>query len=61
MEITPSIDWDKLIIFVEKFDFSHPLVDKCKSNLVRQVLSLYFRFYKVTMLESTNATGEGRM
>ncbi len=28
---------------------------------VRQLLSLYFRFYKVTMLESTNATGEGRM
>jgi hypothetical protein len=28
---------------------------------VRQLLSLYFRFYKVTMLESTNATGERRM
>jgi hypothetical protein len=28
---------------------------------VRQLLFLYFRFYKVTMLESTNATGEGRM
>jgi hypothetical protein len=28
---------------------------------VRQLLSLYLRFYKVTMLESTNATDEGRM
>jgi hypothetical protein len=28
---------------------------------VRQLLSLYLRFYKVTMLESTNATNEGRM
>ncbi len=28
---------------------------------VRQLLSLYFRLYKVTMLESTNATGERRM
>ncbi len=28
---------------------------------VRQLLSLYFRFYKVIMLESTNATGEGKM
>jgi hypothetical protein len=27
---------------------------------VRQLLSLYSRFYKVTMLESTNATGEGK-
>jgi hypothetical protein len=27
---------------------------------VRQLLSLYFQFYKVTMLESTNATGERR-
>ncbi len=32
---------------------------KCGS--VRQLLSLYLRFYKVTMLESTNATDEGRM
>jgi hypothetical protein len=30
-------------------------------DVVRQLLSLYFQFYKVTMLESTNATGEGRM
>jgi hypothetical protein len=29
--------------------------------LVRQLLSLYFRFYKVTVLENTNATGERRM
>jgi hypothetical protein len=28
---------------------------------VKQLLSLYLRFYKVTMLESTNATDEGRM
>jgi len=28
--------------------------------VVRQLLSLYFRFYKVIMLESTNATGEGK-
>jgi hypothetical protein len=28
---------------------------------VKQLLSLYLRFYKVTMLESTNATNEGRM
>jgi hypothetical protein len=28
---------------------------------VRQLLSFYFRIYKVTMLESTNATGEGKM
>jgi transposase InsO family protein len=27
---------------------------------VRQLLSLYSRFYKVTILESINATGEGR-
>jgi hypothetical protein len=33
MEISPLIDWDKLIIFVEKLDISHPLVGKCKSNL----------------------------
>jgi hypothetical protein len=29
--------------------------------IVRQLLSLYLRFYKVTMLESTNVTDEGRM
>jgi hypothetical protein len=29
--------------------------------VVRQLLSLYFRFYKVTMLESTNAASERRM
>jgi hypothetical protein len=29
--------------------------------IVRQLLSLYFRFYKVTMFENTNATGERRM
>jgi len=28
---------------------------------VKQLLSLYLQFYKVTMLESTNATDEGRM
>ncbi len=28
---------------------------------MRQLLSLYFRFYKVTMFESTNATDERRM
>ncbi len=28
---------------------------------VRPLLSLYFRFYKVIMLESTNAIGERRM
>jgi len=28
---------------------------------VRQLLSLYLRFYKVTMLESINATDEGQM
>ncbi len=28
---------------------------------VKQLLSLYFWFYKVNMLESTNATGEGKM
>ncbi len=28
---------------------------------VRQLLSLYFRFYKVIMLESMNVIGEGRM
>jgi hypothetical protein len=28
---------------------------------VRQLLSLYLWFYKVTMLESTNATDEGKM
>jgi hypothetical protein len=28
---------------------------------VKQLVSLYFRFYKVTMLENTNATGERRM
>jgi hypothetical protein len=29
--------------------------------IVKQLLSIYFWFYKVTMLESTNATGEGKM
>jgi hypothetical protein len=46
-----------------------PLVDIISETLpaqsasvyVRQLLSLYFRFYKVTMLESTNAIGERRM
>ncbi len=28
---------------------------------VRQLLSLYFRFYKMNMLESTNVTDEGKM
>jgi hypothetical protein len=28
--------------------------------IVRQLLSLYSRFYKATMLESTNATSEGK-
>jgi hypothetical protein len=28
---------------------------------VRQILSLYFQFYKVTMLESTNAASERKM
>jgi hypothetical protein len=28
---------------------------------VRKLLSLYFRFYKVTMFENTNATDERRM
>ncbi len=30
-------------------------------RFVRQLLSLYFRFYKVTMLENTNAIDEGKM
>jgi hypothetical protein len=30
-------------------------------SVVRQLLSFYFRFYKVNMLDSTNATGERRM
>jgi hypothetical protein len=42
----------------------HPLVFKlttyARSN-VRQLLSLYSQFYKVIMLESTNATGEGKI
>jgi hypothetical protein len=34
---------------------------KTKFLFVKQLLSLYFRFYKVIMLESTNATDEGKM
>jgi hypothetical protein len=30
-------------------------------TIVRQLLSLYSQFYEVTMLESTNAIGEGKM
>jgi hypothetical protein len=32
-----------------------------KAFFVRQLLSFYSQFYKVTMLESTNAIGEGKM
>jgi hypothetical protein len=38
-------------------------MDQAHPNLVcvRQLLSLYSWFYKVIMLESTNATGEGKI
>jgi hypothetical protein len=36
----------------------NPVTCEIKVSNVRQLLSLYFRFYKVTMLENTNATGE---
>jgi hypothetical protein len=32
-----------------------------KSTSVRQLLSLYSRFYEVTMLESTNVINDGKM
>jgi hypothetical protein len=42
---------------VENMAFSLNL-DKCAFMVVRQLLYLYFWFYKVTMLESINPNGE---
>ncbi len=38
-----------------------PLVVILLVVIVRQLLSLYSRFYKVTMLENTNITSEKKM
>jgi hypothetical protein len=38
-----------------------PLLVTRRGHRVRQLLFFYSRFYKVTMLESTNATGEEKM
>jgi len=53
---TPLIACTKII---QSMVFTNNLMRVLLS--VRQLLSLYLRFYKVTMLESTNATDEGRM
>jgi hypothetical protein len=53
-----------MVAFVSGFSTCHKQNDNWLQQLnlcevVRQLLSLYLRFYKVTMLESTNATDEG--
>jgi hypothetical protein len=51
------------IVLLDIWDTSYGQKKGQESNYhnVKQLLSLYFRFYKVIMFENTNATGEGQM
>jgi hypothetical protein len=60
-----TIEKEALTMVYALYKFGHFLLGNkfvfYVDHIVRQLLSLYSQFYKVTMFESTNATGEGKM